>query len=292
MTVKPSHFDKFKCIASKCPDTCCAGWEIDLDPDTAGYYSSLEGENGEFVRDRIIDTCDGQKLCLEGERCRFLRRDNLCELILRLGEDSLCDICREHPRFYSFFDGITEMGIGLCCPEGARLWLEEDCDFVVCEDEEPVGEEGKACLSRQLELTDRLLHGDEPLGRMLGDLICDGTDGAAYAGLKDIYSRVEVLDASFTERFSAEPTENRDPHMRRLAAYFLFRYYFELGEETAIKFTAASLIMIAAMGGDILVSCKDYSKEIEYDTDNLDMICGFLENSKGIADLCLRVLCC
>ena len=26
----------------------------------------------------------------------------LCRIILNLGEDALCDICREHPRFYNF----------------------------------------------------------------------------------------------------------------------------------------------------------------------------------------------
>ena len=28
---KPSFFDQFKCIGSACTDTCCAGWEIEVD---------------------------------------------------------------------------------------------------------------------------------------------------------------------------------------------------------------------------------------------------------------------
>lgn len=31
--------------------------------------------------------------------CHFLNKAGLCRLVLELGEDALCDICREHPRF-------------------------------------------------------------------------------------------------------------------------------------------------------------------------------------------------
>ena len=27
----PDYYKKFSCIADKCPDTCCAGWEIVVD---------------------------------------------------------------------------------------------------------------------------------------------------------------------------------------------------------------------------------------------------------------------
>ena len=38
-----------------------------------------------------------------------------------MGEDRLCDICREHPRFYNWFGDYTEVGLGLCCEEAERL---------------------------------------------------------------------------------------------------------------------------------------------------------------------------
>ena len=36
------------------------------------------------------------------------------DLIIRHGEDALCDICREHPRFYSYSENgnIREGGLG------------------------------------------------------------------------------------------------------------------------------------------------------------------------------------
>lgn len=292
MLIRPKHYEKFKCVASACTDTCCAGWEIDVDTDTADIYASLEGTVGGFIRDRLICTPEGQKLCLEGERCRFLREDNLCELILRLGEDALCDICREHPRFYSCFGGITEMGVGLCCPEGARLWLDEALELITEDDGEGADAEGILELERQKVILGLLTDSAVPLGELLASLMDDDGSAGLYPWLRQLYSSVEVLDEGFPQRFAELPVTVSDSRFRRLAAYFVYRYFFEFGEELTIKFTAASLIMIAAMDGDIEVSCKDYSKEVEYDTDNLDKICGFLSDCRGLAALCRRVLAC
>lgn len=36
----PSYFKDFKCIASECEDTCCAGWEIVIDQETYNCYQN------------------------------------------------------------------------------------------------------------------------------------------------------------------------------------------------------------------------------------------------------------
>jgi len=125
-TCKPEYYDRFHCIADACRDSCCIGWEIDVDDEKSAYYKTVSGELGERLR-TCIDWKEGHFI-LQGkeERCPFLNRDNLCDLILGLGEESLCDICREHPRFYDWYDGYTEAGLGLCCEEAARLLLESD----------------------------------------------------------------------------------------------------------------------------------------------------------------------
>ncbi len=291
MTVKPKLLNDFKCIADECSDTCCAGWEIYADSDTADYYSIIPGENGDFVRSRLTQCDDGVLLCREGERCPFLREDNLCELIIRLGEDSLCDICREHPRFYSGTDNLTEIGVGLCCPEATRLWLESSCEFVFEEDGyELTGDEGEA-LERQLRLIDYLVNGEGRLGERFCSLLSSGQiDTALYGELCKLYSSLELLDLHFAKRFFALPKEISDTRMARLAAYFVFRYYFELGEELCLKFCAASLIMIASLGGELESAAKDYSKEVEYDTDNLTRIYEFLSDCNSLGTLCADIL--
>ena len=43
---KPDFYDKFKCTASKCTDTCCIGWEIDIDKDSQEVYRKVAGTFG------------------------------------------------------------------------------------------------------------------------------------------------------------------------------------------------------------------------------------------------------
>ena len=64
------------------------------------------------------------RLCDAG-RCAMLREDNLCEIQRTLGEGALCNICRDHPRYRVFLPGRTEIGLGLCCEEAARLLLSQ-----------------------------------------------------------------------------------------------------------------------------------------------------------------------
>ena len=118
---KPSFFDKFKCIGSACTDTCCAGWEIEVDETTAQGYLAEKGAFGDRLRREIGSEPGEYFFKLKNNRCPFLNKENLCDIFINLGEDRLCDICREHPRFYNWFGDYTEVGLGLCCEEAERL---------------------------------------------------------------------------------------------------------------------------------------------------------------------------
>lgn len=137
LTVKPSFYDDFHCKAGACTDSCCIGWEIDIDDETAERYRQTPGEFGEFLRQNITESEEGVP-CFRlsaDERCPFLQRDGLCRIYRELGKDSLCEICREHPRFYSFLTDRTEAGIGLCCEEACELLLREEPLSLVTEDD-------------------------------------------------------------------------------------------------------------------------------------------------------------
>lgn len=118
---KPSFFDQFKCIGSACTDTCCAGWEIEVDETTAEGYLTEKGAFGDRLRREIGSEPGEYFFKLQDNRCPFLNKENLCDIFINLGEDRLCDICREHPRFYNWFGDYTEVGLGLCCEEAERL---------------------------------------------------------------------------------------------------------------------------------------------------------------------------
>lgn len=119
----PEYYPDFKCTDESCSDNCCIGWEIDIDDETLARYKEEKSEFGKRLAAEI--SLEGTPhFMLKGERCTFLNDGNLCDLILELGEDSLCEICREHPRFNGWYGNVKETGIGLCCEAAAKLILE------------------------------------------------------------------------------------------------------------------------------------------------------------------------
>lgn len=126
---KPDYYERFRCIAGACSDSYCIGWEIDIDEKQKEVYRQL-CDSSNVLGERMKSCVDWEEghFILQGkeERCPFLNHEHLCDLILAWGEDALCDICREHPRFYDWFDDLTEAGLGLCCEAAGRLILEHE----------------------------------------------------------------------------------------------------------------------------------------------------------------------
>ncbi len=125
----PSYYEQFSCIADRCEDTCCAGWEIDIDDETYQYYSKIEGIFGEELRHRIKeyereedDAYESHGFVLtKQKRCPFLDNSNLCRIYRELGESALCDVCTDTPRNYIEYGGEREVAISAACPEAGRL---------------------------------------------------------------------------------------------------------------------------------------------------------------------------
>lgn len=119
----PNYFNEFKCIASECEDTCCAGWEIVIDDETYKRYENVEGEFGEILRSKIVKS-DGENIfLLNNGNCSFLNEKKMCEIYINLGEDHLCYTCQQFPRYTEEFLDLKEVGLSLSCPEAARIIL-------------------------------------------------------------------------------------------------------------------------------------------------------------------------
>ena len=126
---KPAYYDRFHCIAGACTDTCCAGWEIDIDEDSLEKYLKETGEFGTLLRKkiRLPDPESGEPahfILSARDRCPFLNEANLCEIYAHMGEGALSQICTDHPRFYEWYADLREMGIGICCEEACRIILQ------------------------------------------------------------------------------------------------------------------------------------------------------------------------
>ncbi len=132
----PSYYKKFKCIADKCPDTCCAGWEVVVDNGSLEKYRSLSNSYGKKITGLIAVDEDGDNIFSpKNGRCPFLLDSGLCEMYIELGSDSLCRTCRIFPRHITYFGARKETGISLSCPEAARL-ITESSEPITFETEE------------------------------------------------------------------------------------------------------------------------------------------------------------
>lgn len=121
--VKPYYYNDFKCIANKCPDTCCAGWQIVIDDETLEKYSNEKDEFSYRLKNSI-DWGEGVFFQNNG-RCAMLNDNNLCDLVTAKGEDGLCRTCHMYPRHIEEFEGVREYSLSLSCPVAARIILED-----------------------------------------------------------------------------------------------------------------------------------------------------------------------
>ena len=117
-----SYYPKFTCIAGDCKHTCCAGWEIQIDQNSLDRYIKEQSDFGKVLKEGI-NYKKSQFKRDKNKRCALLNDKGLCELITNLGEASLCQVCKDHPRFRSFFSDRTEVGLGFCCEQATRIIL-------------------------------------------------------------------------------------------------------------------------------------------------------------------------
>ena len=108
---RPDDYAAFQCLAGACPQTCCAAWEIVVDPDAQDAYLRLQHPLAAKLRRVLRVDSEGDTYFAQTDgRCPFLCADGLCELQRTLGEQSLCRTCRDFPRWEVLTaTGIPEM---------------------------------------------------------------------------------------------------------------------------------------------------------------------------------------
>lgn len=133
----PDYYGDFACTAGWCKDSCCIGWEINIDEETAEYYESVPGELGERLHNAMYENEDGDISFRLGKkkRCPFLNGENLCDICIHLGEELLSEVCTEYPRFSLWYADVQQKCLSLSCEEAGRLLFskEEPVEFVEME---------------------------------------------------------------------------------------------------------------------------------------------------------------
>ena len=120
----PSYYKKFSCIADACPDTCCAGWQIVIDPKSLARYHKVKGRFGNRIRNSV-NWKEETFLQYEKKRCAFLNEENLCDMHIEAGPEMMCATCRKYPRHIEEFENEREITLSMSCPAVAKIILEK-----------------------------------------------------------------------------------------------------------------------------------------------------------------------
>ncbi len=121
-------WDRFTCLGSKCPDSCCKGWIIPLSNEDRIRFLRFGGS----MRLSLICAMLGHRLGdfnSSSRVCPFLSKDKLCKLQLKKGHDFIPETCRSYPRAYRNYGEFEERFVDLSCILVAKLFVEHHKDL-------------------------------------------------------------------------------------------------------------------------------------------------------------------
>ena len=268
---RPCYYDDFLCKADECSDNCCIGWEICIDEKTAEKYKSEKGEFGKHLCESISFSHE-PSFILNGERCPLLNENNLCDIIINLGKDSLCQICRDHPRYFEWYGNTKEGGLGLSCEEAARLILTDGCyaDYFEGEVDEAADEDSDEStfaflFSVREKIYDILADCSLPLEARFSEVLslAEGTELILSSsvpqnatcsfsfekeaeGIIRVLGETEPIDEKWTYKLKKltafldgnpllTPDKEEEKYLERLFAYFVWRYFLKSVFDLQVK---------------------------------------------------------
>ncbi|EOT2959111.1 flagellin lysine-N-methylase [Clostridium perfringens] len=142
----PKYMNDFKCIGPNCIDTCCAGWDINIDKNTFKKYENGKGNLKELINGKYLKNSEsgdsfnyGFMKITKDNKCPFLNDNLLCEIHGKCGEENLSITCRRYPRVFNIIDDIYEKsGLPSCEEICSKAFLnKEKMEFIEIEEELP-----------------------------------------------------------------------------------------------------------------------------------------------------------
>ncbi|MBD9184804.1 MAG: hypothetical protein EGQ26_04020 [Clostridiales bacterium] len=311
---KPVYYDDFRCAAGACPDSCCHEWEIQVDAAAAERYRMLSGTLGDALHEALQEENGETLMTLRNGRCPMWRPDGLCRIQAELGEQALCQVCRDFPRLCHDYGDFQEKMLELSCPEAARWILGEACLWV--EEATPEVGEGDydpADMKLLLESRERaraILAGEKTPGRKLAGLLLLGIetqqilDGEADpeapgdaeamsvpASVQEtvpFYEKLEILTERWRKRLALAEDRPLPRQAVPMARYLVDRYWLQAVSDLdlygRVKFMLLSVLLTASLPGSFPENAQLWSKEIENDPDNVDAILDGAYQEPAFAD--------
>jgi hypothetical protein len=230
--------------------------------------------------------------------CPLLREDGLCRVVLELGEDSLCDTCHMHPRFYKYIEGLELCGVGLSCEESVEKLLATEGDqlqFTIEDDDGEFTTDDRPVLENIFDL----------LALGINPAICQFTPNHSIRycqELINLYKETEPIDEEWTKQLahledmlsSTTATNTTDllnldaqetATLNKVYQYILYRQIDMLAEyslESLVRYAFDATLFIALLThqfGNLPEQIRRWSEQIEYDEDNVSYLFNAYENS-------------
>lgn len=300
ISLYPTFYHTFQCKANQCHHTCCQKWTIDVDEETAKLYQTLPTPLGEDLRKFMTVDDEGYYFMFSDKQpsCPLLREDGLCRVVLELGEDSLCDTCHMHPRFYKYIEDLELCGVGLSCEESVEKLLATEGDQLLFTIEDDDGE---------------FIAEDRPVLENIFDLLALGINPAICQftlnhsihycqELVTVYKKTEPIDEEWTKQLahleamlsSTEASTTMDllkadtidvSALNKVYQYILYRQIDMLAEyslESLVRYAFDATVFIALLThqfGNLPEQIRRWSEQIEYDEDNVAFLFNEYENN-------------
>ena len=300
ISLYPTFYHTFQCKANQCHHTCCQKWTIDVDEETAKLYQTLPTPLGEDLRKFMTVDDEGYYFMFSDKQptCPLLREDGLCRVVLELGEDSLCDTCHMHPRFYKYIEDLELCGVGLSCEESVEKLLATEGAQLLFTIEDDDG-----------EFTAK----DRPVLENIFDLLALGINPAICQftlnhsihycqELVTVYKKTEPIDEEWTKQLahleamlsSTTASTMIDllkadtidvSALNKVYQYILYRQIDMLAEyslESLVRYAFDATVFIALLThqfGNLPEQIRRWSEQIEYDEDNVAFLFNEYENS-------------
>lgn len=304
---QPHYYSGFRCLAGACPDSCCQEWDVQVDSLSARRYQTLPGALGDAIREHLTQDEDGYYLQITDRRCPMWQPDGLCRIQAQLGEDGLCQVCREFPRLRHDYGDFVELGLELSCPEAARLIL--TAPPLPMKEEQVSGgsqpeydrEEMQTLLRTRKKALSIVDH--HPLKEALPLLLLYGyhaqeeLDGgetapwdpqqelrfaeqmavdASWEPLRRFYSTLELLTPRWEARLKEPSTAHFPAALGNMLRCGIQRYWLQAVSDLdlvcRVKMLLAGVLLVGHLGGDLIETAQLYSKEIDNSIDNVETI--------------------
>ncbi len=299
-----SYYPYFKCVAGDCKHTCCADWEMNIDEQTLNAYKNEKSSFGKRL-EKGINFKKAQFKADRNGRCAFLNQNGLCEIIINLGEQSLCQVCKDHPRFRSFFNDRIEMGLGFCCEQATKLILSTEDKIRPILISNDGGKEGLDFTQNNvLEFREKALNAVQDrsvdINKRIDNLLalCNAkVERADFAKIFKRFFTLERLDKSWTTRlktakgkFFTHTAPSSSAYAEHFLANGLYRYLYDAEDTMWVRARAIALVLgwwlintvftqeNAGGNGELDLMAdvvRAYSAEVEYSQTNLDKLFSF-----------------